>query len=67
MIRIDILCPTGGKNGGIENIIRLWTQNLIQDEYDLRVIHMTPGTAYLHGYEKHLHLMQMKMKVIMIN
>ncbi|RGS26837.1 MULTISPECIES: glycosyltransferase [Clostridia] len=52
MIRIDILCPTGGKNGGIENIIRLWTQNLIQDEYDLRVIHMTPGTAYLHGYEK---------------
>ena len=42
MIRIDILCPTGGKNGGIENIIRLWTQNLIQDEYDLRVIHMTP-------------------------
>ena len=26
MIRVDILSPVGGKVGGIENVIKLWTK-----------------------------------------
>jgi len=51
MIRVDILSPVGGKVGGIENVIKLWTKNLSQPDYVVRVIHMSPGTKYLEGYE----------------
>ena len=51
MIRVDILSPVGGKVGGIENVIKLWTKNLSQPDYVVRVIHMSPGTKYLDGYE----------------
>ena len=39
MIRVDILSPVGGKVGGIENVIKLWTKNLSQPDYVVRVIH----------------------------
>ena len=44
MIKVDILSPVGGKAGGIENVIKLWTKNLLPPEYVVRVIHMSPGT-----------------------
>ncbi len=50
MIKIDILSPVGGKAGGIENVIKLWTENMLQPNYVLRVIHMSPGIKYLDGY-----------------
>lgn len=52
MIRVDILSPVGGLHGGIENVIKCWVKNLNAQEFDLRIIHMTPGTAYLDGYSK---------------
>lgn len=52
MIKVDILSPVGGKSGGIENVIKLWVKNLPSDKFDLRIIHMTPGTQYLDGYDK---------------
>ncbi|WP_026517137.1 glycosyltransferase [Butyrivibrio sp. MC2021] len=51
-IVVDIVCPTGGREGGIEDVIRTWTQNINDDTFDLRVMHMTPGVGYLDGYEK---------------
>ena len=51
MITVDILSPTGGRNGGIENVIKLWKQNLGQ-EYKVRVIHMSPGMKYLDGFDE---------------
>ncbi len=51
MIRIDILSPVGGRAGGIENVIKQWTENMVQPDYMLRVIHMSPGIKYLDGYE----------------
>ena len=51
-ITIDIVCPYGGSKGGVEDVIYSWVQNLNNDLFEIRVMHMTPGTAYLHGYEK---------------
>lgn len=51
-IVVDIVSPYGGKEGGIEDVIRAWTRHLNKDIFDLRVMHMTPGIAYLDGYEK---------------
>ena len=64
MIRVDILSPVGGKVGGIENVIKLWTKNLSQPDYVVRVIHMSPGTKYLDGYT-HMHSVIRKMKILM--
>lgn len=55
-IIVDIVCPAGGQKGGIENVIRAWTQNINDDTFELRVMHMTPGTRYLDGYEKAYYL-----------
>lgn len=52
MITLDILSPVGGRNGGIENVIRLWTENLDPKQFSLRVIHMAPGMRYLGNYDK---------------
>lgn len=52
MIIVDILSPVGGLHGGIENVIKTWVKFIDHDKFDLRVIHLTPGTAYLEGYEK---------------
>lgn len=52
MITVDILSPVGGRNGGIENVIKLWTKYLDKRQFNLRVIHMAPGIKYLEGYEK---------------
>lgn len=51
-IVVDIVNPYGGFQGGIEDVIRSWTKNLDDAVFDLRVMHMTPGTGYLDGYEK---------------
>ncbi len=51
-IVIDVVCPYGGRQGGIEDVIYSWTQNLPSQLFDLRILHMTPGIGYLHGYEK---------------
>jgi UDP-D-galactose:(glucosyl)LPS alpha-1,6-D-galactosyltransferase len=51
-ITVDIVSPYGGKEGGIENVIRSWTRNLNPDLFNLRVMHMTPGIAYLNGYKE---------------
>ena len=51
-IIVDIVSPYGGREGGIEDVIRAWTKNLNMDLFDLRVMHMTPGIAYLDGYTK---------------
>lgn len=53
MIKVDILSPIGGMQGGIENVIKMWSDNIGRNpEYDLRIIHLEPGTKYLDGYEK---------------
>lgn len=52
MIIIDILSPVGGKKGGIENVIKQWTENLPLMGFEVRVIHMSPGIKYLNGYDK---------------
>lgn len=52
MITVDILSPVGGLHGGIENVIKTWVKFIDHDKFDLRVIHLTPGIAYLEGYEK---------------
>lgn len=49
-ITVDIVSPYGGREGGIEDVIRSWTENLNPDLFKLRVMHMTPGIAYLNGY-----------------
>ena len=55
-IVVDIVCPTGGRQGGIEDVIRSWTQNINDNTFELRVMHMTPGTRYLDGYQKAYYL-----------
>ena len=50
MIIIDLVCPTGGLYGGVENVIKSWTKNIDSTKYRLRVIHMSPGIRYLEGY-----------------
>lgn len=55
-IIVDVVCPKGGFRGGVEDVIRSWTKNLNRDVFDLRIMHMTPGTAYLDGYEKAYYL-----------
>lgn len=52
MITVDIVCPTGGLRGGIENVIKEWTRNLDHTKFDLRIVHMEPGISYLEGYPK---------------
>lgn len=52
MIIVDILSPVGGLHGGIENVIKTWVKLIDHDRFDLRIIHLTPGIAYLEGYEK---------------
>ena len=52
MIKVDILSPVGGLHGGIENVIRCWVSKLPDKGFDIRVIHMTPGRAYLQGFPK---------------
>ena len=53
MKTIDIVMPTGGSQGGVEYVINAWTKSLISERYDLRIIHITPGSRdYLEGYEK---------------
>ncbi len=59
-IIVDIVNPYGGHQGGIEDVIRSWTQNLDKDIFDLRVMHMTPGTEYLEGYDKAYYLKEPK-------
>ncbi|WP_027216534.1 glycosyltransferase [Butyrivibrio fibrisolvens] len=51
-IVVDIVNPYGGNKGGIEDVIRSWTQNLDKELFELRVMHMTPGIEYLEGYDK---------------
>ncbi len=51
-IKVDIVSPYGGKEGGIEDVIRAWSRCLNPDLFDLRIMHMTPGIAYLEGYPK---------------
>lgn len=52
MITVDILSPVGGLHGGIENVIKTWVKFIDHDRFDLRVVHLSPGIAYLEGYEK---------------
>ena len=52
MIKIDIVCPTGGLHGGVENVIKDWVQHLNPKQFDLRIVHITAGISYLNGYEK---------------
>lgn len=52
MITVDIVCPTGGRAGGIENVIKSWTKNIDDTVIDLRIFHMHSGMAYLEGYSK---------------
>ncbi len=52
MIIVDIVCPTGGRAGGIENVIKSWTRNIDHSFIDLRIFHMHSGMAYLEGYPK---------------
>ena len=59
-IVVDIVNPYGGLRGGIEDVIRTWTKNLDSTIFDLRVMHMTPGTEYLEGYEKAYYLTENK-------
>ena len=47
---VDILSPVGGKEGGVEEVIKSWVKNLNPAYFIVRVIHMTPGRAYLNGY-----------------
>ena len=59
-IIVDIVCPYGGKKGGVEDVIRAWSENLDRDLFDLRIMHMTPGIAYLNGYQKAYYLKEEK-------
>ncbi len=59
-IIVDIVLPSGGKQGGVEDVIVAWTKYLNKDIFDLRIMHMTPGTAYLNGYEKAYFLTEYK-------
>lgn len=53
MITVDIVMPTGGSRGGVEYVIKAWTQSLISQKYNLRIFHITPGQIdYLDGYPK---------------
>lgn len=52
MITVDILSPVGGLHGGIENVIKTWVKFINHDKFNLRVVHLSPGIAYLEGYEK---------------
>lgn len=52
MIRVDIVCPTGGLRGGVENVIKKWIKYIDHDKYDLRIFHCHEGLAYLEGYPK---------------
>lgn len=52
MITIDIVSPVGGLYGGVENVIKLWTEYMDGNDINLRVFHMYRGTAYLKGYSK---------------
>jgi UDP-D-galactose:(glucosyl)LPS alpha-1,6-D-galactosyltransferase len=52
MLTVDIVCPTGGRGGGIENVIKSWTKHIDHSRINLRIFHMTSGMAYLEGYEK---------------
>lgn len=49
---IDIVCPTGGNKGGVENVLKKWAKYLDHEKYDLRFFHCHEGIAYLDGYEK---------------
>ncbi|MCR5271975.1 MAG: glycosyltransferase [Lachnospiraceae bacterium] len=51
-IVVDVVCPKGGLRGGVEDVIRAWTKNINPEIFDLRIMHMTPGIAYLEGYKK---------------
>ncbi|MDO5403082.1 MAG: glycosyltransferase [Eubacteriales bacterium] len=50
MITVDILSPVGGLHGGVENVIKSWIEHFDKRKFKLRVVHMTPGIAYLKGY-----------------
>lgn len=52
MITVDILSPVGGLHGGIENVIKTWVKFIDHDKFNLRIVHLSPGIAYLDGYEK---------------
>ena len=52
MITVDIVSPVGGRGGGIENVIRSWTEYIDEDKVNLRVFHLHAGMAYLNGYPK---------------
>jgi len=52
MITVDILSPVGGLHGGIENVIKTWVKFINHDKFNLRIVHLSPGIAYLEGYEK---------------
>lgn len=55
-IVVDIVSPRGGREGGIEDAINAWIRFLSPDIFEIRVMHMTPGIAYLNGYEKAYYL-----------
>jgi UDP-D-galactose:(glucosyl)LPS alpha-1,6-D-galactosyltransferase len=52
MITVDIVCPTGGRWGGIENVIKSWTKHIDPEKINLRIFHMHRGMKYLEGYPK---------------
>ncbi|MCR4674480.1 MAG: glycosyltransferase [Lachnospiraceae bacterium] len=49
---VDIVCPTGGNKGGVENVLKKWTKYIDHEKYDLRLFHCHEGIAYLEEYEK---------------
>lgn len=52
MITIDIVCPTGGLRGGVENVIKKWVKHIDHEKFDLRIFHCHEGLSYLEGYSK---------------
>ena len=51
MIKVDIINPTGGSYGGVENVIREWAKNLDREKFFLRVFHCYKGMDYLKGFD----------------
>ena len=50
---IDVVMPTGGSRGGVEYVIKSWTQSILSEKYNLRIFHVVQGGEdYLDGYEK---------------
>lgn len=53
MITIDIVMPTGGSHGGVENAVKSWVRHLNPSRFTVRVFHISPGKEdYLEGYDK---------------